>query len=228
MNNWLAPIIKILEGGNSDLRDLALSVGADPRIFYMNQDLSQCDLRDQDLRGMNLTGSKIHELQCNENTKIDEEFDPREDSKFITKRVRMGSTLHHLVQMYMERVSYIYMAPAIKSLTMRARQIALVDPEKFKRLFFFIKNSKKMDKIIFEKSVKTVRINTTKRHDDLIRIEESFGNLSTKYYNIAIIMALIVICRIDIEQESKNIIDKIYDYLGNGKGLIPMYFEEQN
>ena len=225
MNNWLSPIITILEGEQSDLRDLALSVGADPKFFYMNQDLSQCDLRGQDLRGMNLTGTKIHEMQCSVSTKMDKEFDPREYDTLITKKIGLSSTLYHLIQMYMERVNYVYIAPAIKSLVMRARHLALVQPDEFENLFSIISKNKTFNKVIYERPVKIVRINTTKRHNEIIKFEDIFHSTTT-YYNIAILIALIMICGIDVYKDSVNVIAKIFDCLGRSKGLIPMHFEQ--
>ncbi len=50
--HWLLSVGNILRSRTSDLRELALIAGRDPKTFYMDSDLSGADVRGQDLRGM--------------------------------------------------------------------------------------------------------------------------------------------------------------------------------
>jgi hypothetical protein len=116
VNDWLDNIRKILESDSVSLKDLATLSGADVSIFYVNQDLSKCDLRGQDLAGINLSGTGITEDQLDKFTKIDPEFDPRFvlHSEYIS--LRLSIELTSLVYGFADANHYIYRAWAFKNL----------------------------------------------------------------------------------------------------------------
>jgi len=75
--DWLDAISAILKSEKEDLRSLAEAAGADPKFFYVGQDLSKCKFFGEDLSGINLSGTNISASQFDKHSKLDPEFDPR-------------------------------------------------------------------------------------------------------------------------------------------------------
>lgn len=154
--SWLSPISAIIDSESLSLRDLAISVGADPAHFYMYQDLSACDLRGQDLRGMNLIGTGLRSSHMDEKTLIDPEFDPRFTFKNEYVSIKFPIELLALVYGYADEANYVYRAWAFKSLI----ESALFVTPTTESLESFIRNSREFARLIDSNSrpTKTVRI----------------------------------------------------------------------
>lgn len=80
---WTAAVARVLTADTSDLRELALIAGEDPRTLYIGTDLSGCDLRGQDLRGMILDPLDLSRVQHDENTLLDDDVRARASTKAI-------------------------------------------------------------------------------------------------------------------------------------------------
>src|SRR6185312_7102986 len=52
MAHWLEKIITILNADTSDLRELAILAGGDPKTFYLGVDVTQIDFQHQNIDGM--------------------------------------------------------------------------------------------------------------------------------------------------------------------------------
>jgi hypothetical protein len=81
MTHWLDGVAKILKSSDLDIISLAKLANVDATDLYQHIDLSQCDLRGQDLRNIDFTGSIIEGALVDAATKIDPKFDPRSNSK---------------------------------------------------------------------------------------------------------------------------------------------------
>lgn len=74
--HWLAGIEEVLTAETGDLRKLAEIAGHDPATFYIGTCMDGCDLRGQDLRGMQFTNFDITKVLVDENTLLDPEYMP--------------------------------------------------------------------------------------------------------------------------------------------------------
>ena len=106
-NHWLDGVSKILSSSSSNLIELAELAGANPRTVYRFADLSKCDLRGQDLRGIDFTGSIIEGAVIDESTKIDPEFDFRNNRKEYFEFL-INRDLNYLLNLDAENSSYTY------------------------------------------------------------------------------------------------------------------------
>ena len=115
MSNWLAPIKSIFDAETSDLRKLAETVGANPTFFYVGRDLTQCDLKGQDLRGMDFTRAKLNPALMDSMTKLDPKFDPRfEISPYL--QIGLREEVLAMAYAFAEEVHYQDKAWALKAL----------------------------------------------------------------------------------------------------------------
>jgi hypothetical protein len=81
MAHWLDGVANILKSSDLNIINLAKLANVDPTDLYQHIDLSQCDLRGQDLRTIDFTGSLIEGALLDTSTKLDPKFDPRSNSK---------------------------------------------------------------------------------------------------------------------------------------------------
>jgi Pentapeptide repeats (8 copies) len=103
VSHWLDGAAGILTAETGDLRKLAQIAGYDPKTYYKYQDLSGCDLRGQNLTGMDFSNCKLDQAIIDEKTIIDQEFDPRiKYENPIQLKVRISSDLNTLVLHYMQ------------------------------------------------------------------------------------------------------------------------------
>src|SRR4051812_47428846 len=72
--HWLSPVNTILTSDSTDLRDLAQTVGEDPRTFYAGSNLEGVDICGQDLRGMILTGLDTAKIIFDYRTCLDNKY----------------------------------------------------------------------------------------------------------------------------------------------------------
>ena len=107
---------KILTAATGDLRELARLAQCDPKDFYVDQDLSHCDLRGQDLRGMDFSGCNLERAIIDEATKFDPEHDPRNSDESVYLNIKISKHLNTIILSYAEEVGYSYLAWAYKRL----------------------------------------------------------------------------------------------------------------
>lgn len=77
MSHWLQTVIDLLEAETSNLRELAILAGADPRTFYVGVKLEDLDIRGQDLRGMTFTNFDPKRVLADEKTEFDSSYQNR-------------------------------------------------------------------------------------------------------------------------------------------------------
>lgn len=70
----LAPLQRLLAADTSDLRKLAELLGENPETFYISTDLSNVDLRGQDLRGMKLFRTNIERAIFDHSSLFDDDL----------------------------------------------------------------------------------------------------------------------------------------------------------
>ena len=78
MTHWSEIVKLILQSRSGDLKELAKIAGVADPSFYSYQSLAGCDLRGQDLSGLDFTESEIEKSILDNETIIDSLFDVRE------------------------------------------------------------------------------------------------------------------------------------------------------
>lgn len=73
-SHWLDKAADLLVAPTDNLRDLAVLAGGDPRTFYRHTSLDGCDLRGQDLSGMEFTTLGQGHILVDESTKFDPQY----------------------------------------------------------------------------------------------------------------------------------------------------------
>jgi hypothetical protein len=83
MKHWHEKLMAIFEADTTDLRELALLAGGNPKYFYRGANLNGVDVRGQDLRGMEFTDLRSSGIIANSATT----FDPSYDRVFVEAQV---------------------------------------------------------------------------------------------------------------------------------------------
>jgi Pentapeptide repeats (8 copies) len=117
--HWLDDVSNILLAQTGDLRQLAKLVTDDITNFYKGQNLAGCDLRGQDLTGLNFENCNIDAAILDEYTKIDIIFDPRVIMYEEYVNIKISPKVERAVYNFANSVGYSYTAWAYKNLFTR-------------------------------------------------------------------------------------------------------------
>lgn len=124
MNHWSNIVKALLQSKTGDLKELAKIAGSGDRNFYSYESLEECDLRGQDLSGLNLTGCNINKSIYDNETIIDEEFEFRENKNPGHYSIKIPKDLANAVSAFSDYYQYVYKAWAYKNLYNRFKRVS--------------------------------------------------------------------------------------------------------